>query len=140
MPLLSRLFTGDRRSPVELPYPPASPEGLAARWVRWVAGIGPMHNPIGDTTGADAGLNQPDDVWFLAGTFGDDVERRCNVPTDRPLFLPVFNMWHVPADGPPQPLPRRSAVWQWTGNRLSSTPSPRRYPSPRSVGQGRRRP
>ncbi len=27
-------------------------------------------NPIGDRTGDYAGLNQPDDVWFLAGTFG----------------------------------------------------------------------
>jgi hypothetical protein len=73
--------------------------------VRWVAGAEPAHCPVADLTGADAGVNQPGDVWFLAGTFGDAVERRCPVPTGLPLFLPAFNMWHVNADGPPSHLP-----------------------------------
>jgi len=84
-----------------LPYALNSPEGLAARWVRWAASIGSDHHPIADSTGADAGVNQPDDVWFLAGTFGGIVERRCAVPAGRPLFLPVFNMWHTNATAAP---------------------------------------
>lgn len=65
-----------------------------------------MHNPVSDTTGADAGVNQPGDVWFLAGTFGGEVERRCIVPAGVPLFVPAFNMWHHHAEGPPPHLPR----------------------------------
>jgi hypothetical protein len=105
MPTFSRFFSGGRGESPELPYPPHSPEGLAVRWVRWVAGIGLAHSPVADPTGADAGVNQPGDVWFLAGTFGGTVERRCPVPAGLPLFLPVFNMWHVNADGPPPHLP-----------------------------------
>ena len=89
MPLLGR------REPAPLPFAPGSVEELAARWVRWVAGVGPVRSPIGDTTGGDAGVDQPDDVFFLAGTFGGTVHRRCAVPAGRPLFLPAVNMWQV---------------------------------------------
>ena len=87
-----------------LPYEPSSPEGLAARWVQWVAASGPLKNPIADETGEHAAENQPDDVWFLAGTYGKRHERRCFVPAGRDLFLPVVNMWFYPADGPPPAL------------------------------------
>ncbi|AGZ45758.1 hypothetical protein [Actinoplanes friuliensis] len=105
MSMFSRLFGGGGRSVAPLPYPPMSPEGLAARWVRWVAGIGPVRNPVGDDSGLYADINQPDDVWFLAGTFGDNAERSCPVPAGRPLFFPAFNMWHWPAQGPPSSMP-----------------------------------
>jgi len=87
-----------------LPYEPGSPEGLAARWVQWVAASGPVKNPIDDATGEHAAENQPDDVWFLAGTYGKRHERRCFVPAGRDLFLPAVNMWFYPADGPPPAL------------------------------------
>lgn len=103
---LSRVFGSGREPATLLPYRPDSLEGLAARWVRWVAGVGPLRNPVADTTGADAGVDQPGDVWFLAGTFGGEAERRCTVPAGRPLFFPVFNMWHLQAAGPPPHLPR----------------------------------
>lgn len=93
---LSSLF-GRSSGPAPLPYPPTSPEGLVARWVRWVAAHGPTTNPVRDTTGEHAGHHQPDDVWFLAGTYGGAVERRCAVPAGRPLFFPTFNMWRVGA-------------------------------------------
>src|SRR5690349_20598448 len=106
MSIFSDLFGGAGRQVKPLPYHPTSPEGLAARWVRWVAGVGPMNNPVADRTGAHAAIDQPDDVWFLAGTFGGGVERRCTVPAGRPLFFPAFNMWHRYADQPPPHLPR----------------------------------
>ncbi|PZF97794.1 hypothetical protein [Micromonospora deserti] len=90
-------FFGRPSRPAPLPYPQTSPEGLAARWVRWVAAHGPMKNPIRDTTGEHAGHHQPDDVWFLAGTYGGSAERRCAVPAGRPVFFPAFNMWQWPA-------------------------------------------
>ena len=102
MSIIARLFGGPEAAP--LPYHPQSPEGLAARWVRWVAGAGPLRNPISDESGRYADLHQPDDVWFLAGTFGGDAQRACTVPAGRPLFFPAFNMWHHDAAGPPPPL------------------------------------
>jgi hypothetical protein len=101
MPLFSR------RSPADvdpLPYEPRSPEGLAARWVQWAAAATPLKNPIADTTGADAGHNQPDDVWFLAGSYGEEVRRRVVVPAGRELFLPVINLWFWPTDSAPEPI------------------------------------
>ncbi|WP_052720448.1 hypothetical protein [Actinoplanes rectilineatus] len=103
MSIFSRLLGGSPEV-APLPYDPQSPEGLAARWVRWVAGIGPVRNPIGDENGLYSDLHQPDDVWFLAGTFGGEARRSCPVPAGRPLFFPAFNMWHWPAEGPPTAL------------------------------------
>lgn len=101
MSFLSRRTPSPDSGPT-LPYDPCSPEGLAARWVQWVAASGPVRNPLEDESGQYAAENQPDDVWFLAGSYGRKaVERRCVVPVGRELFLPAFNMWHWPADGPP---------------------------------------
>ncbi|MEV4416821.1 hypothetical protein [Catellatospora sp. NPDC049609] len=106
MSFLSGLLGGSRKTAPALPYPVDSPEGLAARWVQWAAGIHVDRNPIADPVGNFAGLRQPDDVWFLAGTFGTAAVRHCTVPFGRPLFFPAFNMWHLKAQGPPPPLPR----------------------------------
>lgn len=85
-----------------LPYEPGSPEGLAARWVQWVAASGPVKNPLEDETGEHAAEHQPDDVWFLAGTSGKRHERRCFVPVGRDLFLPAVNMWFYPSSALPE--------------------------------------
>ncbi|WP_411075325.1 signal protein [Streptomyces sp. cmx-4-7] len=41
--------------------------------------------------GSACGRNQPHDVWFLAGTFGSQVKRACEVPGGRPIAAPVVN-------------------------------------------------
>jgi hypothetical protein len=64
-----------------------------------------MHNPLLDTTGDDAHVGQPDDVWFLGGAFGGTVTRRCVVPSDAPLFFPAFNMWWTETPELPDDLP-----------------------------------
>ncbi|MBM0236216.1 hypothetical protein JNW88_02050 [Micromonospora sp. ATA32] len=78
-------------------------------------------NPIKDGSGRHAGHHQPEDVWFLAGTFGGGVARNCIVPAGRPLFFPAFTVWqsrakpgelpvisnatgHAQLDGVPLPL------------------------------------
>jgi hypothetical protein len=68
---------------------------LATRWVRWLAASGPHRNPIKDPDGRHTQRNQPDDVFFLAGTYGGDTLRRCAVPAGRPLFFPAFSVWRV---------------------------------------------
>lgn len=103
--MISRIL-GARRAAVPLPYADGSSQLLAARWVRWAASTGPVRNPIADSTGQYAGVNQPDDTWFLAGTFGGETVRSCTIPAGRPIFLPAFNMWHRHATGAPPHLPK----------------------------------
>jgi hypothetical protein len=48
-------------------------------------------NPIDDPTGANCGLAQSTDVWFLAGTHGGAATRTCAIPAGRPVYFPVLN-------------------------------------------------
>ncbi|MFJ9057863.1 hypothetical protein OHB07_03375 [Streptomyces sp. NBC_00111] len=75
----------------------SSAEGgrLAGRWWKWALSAPEGRSPVEDTTGEHAAWNQPDDLWFLAGTYGGQVVRRCAVPSARPLFFPVLNMQHT---------------------------------------------
>jgi hypothetical protein len=41
-------------------------------------------------------------VWFLAGSYGDRVQRQCVAPAGRDLFIPVFDLWDT--DGGPPPV------------------------------------
>lgn len=69
----------------------SSQTSLPARWWIWAESAG-NRNPISDRTGRDCAVNQPEDVWFLAGTFGGSADRRCAIPTDQPVFFPVINL------------------------------------------------
>ncbi|WP_031085502.1 hypothetical protein [Streptomyces sp. NRRL WC-3549] len=67
---------------------------LAGRWWQWAMSAPEDRCPVKDSTGEHAAWGQPDDVWFLAGTYGGRVVRRCAIPADRPVFFPVLNMQH----------------------------------------------
>ncbi|MEU5162450.1 hypothetical protein AB0G74_22975 [Streptomyces sp. NPDC020875] len=67
---------------------------LAGRWWKWALSAPDDACPVQDTTGEHAAWRQPDDLWFLAGTYGGRVVRRCAIPSTRPLFFPVLNMQH----------------------------------------------
>ncbi|MFM9612652.1 hypothetical protein [Streptomyces niveiscabiei] len=43
-------------------------------------------------TGSHRTRGQPKDVWFLAGTFGGQADRMCEVPEGRPIAVPVVNL------------------------------------------------
>ncbi|MFC9702641.1 signal protein [Streptomyces sp. NPDC056943] len=64
---------------------------LQGRWWTWAASEPEATNPVADTDGSACGRNQPHDVWFLAGTFGGQVKRACEVPGGRPVAAPVIN-------------------------------------------------
>ncbi|MFF8556570.1 hypothetical protein ACF058_27540 [Streptomyces sp. NPDC015501] len=68
---------------------------LAGRWWKWALSAPDETSPVQDTTGEHAAWNQPGDLWFLAGTYGGRVVRRCAIPSDRPVFFPVLNMQHT---------------------------------------------
>lgn len=64
----------------------------AADWWRWAFSVPGPTNPLLDTSGADCGQRQTDNVWFLAGSFGSDpVVRECTVPAGKALFFPLIN-------------------------------------------------
>lgn len=70
--------------------PTAEPD-VQARWWTWAASSPDERNPVVDTTGEFCAVDQPADVWFVAGTFGGTVERTCEVPAGRALVGPVVN-------------------------------------------------
>ncbi len=63
----------------------------ANAWWQWVMGIPADRNPLTDETGEFCGEDQHGPVWFLAGTFGNSVERTCQMPKGKRIFMPVFN-------------------------------------------------
>ncbi|MEU8621120.1 signal protein [Streptomyces sp. NPDC048623] len=71
---------------------------LQGRWWSWAATEPERTNPVADPDGTMCGRNQPQDVWFLAGTFGGRTERACDVPGDRPIAFPLVNSTGTAAD------------------------------------------
>ena len=79
-----------------VPPPNSAPHGLtdgewSAKWAKWAVEPPPAKSPLLDTTGANCAVGQSGHVWFLAGTSGGAVIRRCTVPTGQMLFFPVGN-------------------------------------------------
>src|SRR5262245_55464757 len=64
-----------------------------AQWAelywQWVLAQPTPSNPQLDATGAFAGDGQSGPVWFLAGTFGNSVERSITLPSGKALFFAV---------------------------------------------------
>jgi len=67
---------------------------LAADWWKWALETQASVNPVIDPTGENCGVNQTDDVWFLAGSFVGPVIRECTVPSGRTLFFPLINTFY----------------------------------------------
>lgn len=60
---------------------------LASEWTNWLV-IEPFAtNPALDPDGRFCDLNQQGNVWFLASTFGGVVDRTCEVPAGKAIFL-----------------------------------------------------
>ena len=67
------------------------PAGAQGAWWTWSESAPPEQNPVLDRTGEHCAVGQPDDVWFLAGTYGGAAQRDCAVPAGRALVLPAVN-------------------------------------------------
>ncbi|MFB7208610.1 hypothetical protein [Streptomyces sp. NPDC056255] len=106
--------------PAERMWKPNNEEGgaLAGRWWQWALSAPDDRSPVRDTTGEHAAWNQPDDLWFLAGTYGGRVVRRCAIPSDRPVFFPVLNMQHPRSYSR---IPQRTTATEATAS-LNSVP------------------
>lgn len=83
--------TGADTAPTPASAAPAQ-RSVQARWWEWATAEPAATNPVSDRTGEDCARNQPGDVWFLAGTFGGQVQRRCTVPLGVRLVAPAINL------------------------------------------------
>jgi hypothetical protein len=84
--------------------PNSQPYGLSygewtAKWWQWALSVPTENNPLYDETGEDCtqAQNQTSPVWFLAGTFGGSVERKCTIPAGKAILFPVVNNVNVRA-------------------------------------------
>ena len=72
-------------------YPPAS--HLATSWWQWALETPASENPLTDTTGQFAAVNQSGRVWFLAGNPGGTTVRTITVASGKALFFPIVNFF-----------------------------------------------
>jgi hypothetical protein len=69
---------------------------LTGEWWQWATSIPVSANPIVDTSGVDCMAGQRGPIWFIGGTFGGgSAIRKCSIPADKKLFLPVINSVNV---------------------------------------------
>ena len=66
------------------------------KWWKWFLSTPKSINPVLDSSGERASVNQPpSDVWFLGGKLGDQnlnmPSRSCVVPAGRSILIPVIN-------------------------------------------------
>lgn len=60
---------------------------LAGEWTNWLTQEPFATNPALDPDGRYCDLNQQGNVWFLASTFGGVVDRTCEIPAGKAIFL-----------------------------------------------------
>lgn len=84
--------------PLEYFMPYESPFGVSygqwtVRWWQWAHSSPTNLNPVLDSTGANAAVNQTGPVWFIAGTFGEKqtAKRSCSIPSGKAILFPVIN-------------------------------------------------
>ncbi|WP_406662931.1 hypothetical protein [Gallaecimonas sp. GXIMD1310] len=70
----------------------------AKAWWQWQKSVPGPASPQNDLTGLRCDYGQKGDVWFLASApNGKAVERYCNVPAGRYLFVPVLGQLAAPS-------------------------------------------
>jgi hypothetical protein len=74
----------------------AEQKRLQHEWWQWVMAIPSSDSPVYDKTGNRCGIGQRGDVWFLAGSTGGKVTRKCTVPQGISLLVPVVNNFCFP--------------------------------------------
>lgn len=62
-----------------------------AKWWEWAYSIPLKINPAYDNTGKLCSINQTSPVWFLPGTYGHDVVRKCTIFNNTSILFPILN-------------------------------------------------
>ena len=74
---------------------------LSQQWWQWALNKPAPSNPVLDTTGGLAQIDNNGPVFFIAGNAGGLSKRSFSVPADKPIFFPVMN--GVDIEFPPAP-------------------------------------
>jgi hypothetical protein len=79
---------------------------LSGKWTNWLTAEPIATNPAFDPDGRFCDLNQGGDVWFLASTFEGVVDRTCEIPAGKAIFLSLGGVFlsfspEFPAAGDP---------------------------------------
>lgn len=69
---------------------------LQHEWWQWVMSIPSADSPVYDKTGGRCGIGQRGELWFLAGSTGGTITRKCTVPAGVGLLVPVVNNFCFP--------------------------------------------
>jgi hypothetical protein len=117
-------------SPNDLLYSTDSkPYGLSfgdwtARWWQWL-----LEQPVANNPAFKEEYSSNNqivsNVWFLPGTFGGSVRRRCTVPAGRAVLVPVINYECSFADEPD--LKTESALIDRAGSEIDDITAMRAY-------------
>lgn len=62
---------------------------LVEQWTNWFVAEPFATHPAFDPDGRFCDRNQEGDVWFLASTFGGVVDRTCEIPAGKAIFISV---------------------------------------------------
>jgi hypothetical protein len=62
-----------------------------AKWWQWGYSIPKDINPAYDDTGKNCAQKQNGPVWFLAGTYGHAVDRKCDIQAGKAILFPILN-------------------------------------------------
>ena len=82
----NHLFFAVDSKPLNIPLPE-----WTSIWWRWLHSIPANRNPASDSTGQFCGKSQNySHVWFLAGTLGDSVIRKCAIPYGKAILFPII--------------------------------------------------
>jgi hypothetical protein len=93
--------TGAAKVSAKLLDPAAAHEGKtyaqwAEQWVRYSYAYHPPEcaNPFEDTTGASCDLDQDPEspTFYLVGAFGGVARRKCTIPKEKAIFLPLVSV------------------------------------------------
>ncbi|WP_341501172.1 hypothetical protein [Gallaecimonas sp. GXIMD4217] len=69
----------------------------AHAWWQWIKSVPSVASPLSDRTGERCDLNQRGLVWFLANSNSKEpVERFCEIPKDKYLFVPILTQLAEP--------------------------------------------
>lgn len=66
---------------------------LASDWANWLVREPIATNPAFDPDGRFCDINQKGNVWFLASTFENVVDRTCKIPADKAIFLSLGGLF-----------------------------------------------
>jgi hypothetical protein len=72
-------------------------------WWTWGLQAPENENPLTDETGQFAGVNNDGPVYFIAGNFGGETTRTIEVPSDRPLLVPMLTNAYITFDTDEKP-------------------------------------